>query len=55
MYRATPKLVMLLLIGAVVAAIYWKTRGPAQQPSQSGVVYVNPNFSAPSPAPAPSR
>ena len=48
MYRATPKLVMLLLIGAVVAAIVWKIRGPAPAPSaaQSGgsVVYVNPNI-----------
>jgi hypothetical protein len=56
MYRATPKLVMLLLIGGVVAAIFWKMRDTGDGPQQSSsVVYVNPN-ATPSPAgPAPTR
>jgi len=51
MYRATPKLVMLLLIGAVVGAIFWVTERRAPSP-QSGVVYVNPGYSTPAPAPS---
>jgi len=51
MYRATPKLVMLLLIAAVVGAIFWVTEHRAPAP-QSGVVYVNPGYNTPTPAPS---
>jgi hypothetical protein len=44
---------MLLLIAAVVGAIFWNTQKRAAAP-QSGVVYVNPGFSTPAPASPPS-
>jgi hypothetical protein len=45
MYRATPKIVMLVLIAAVVGAIYYVTQGGGTvAPHDDGVVYVNPNF-----------
>jgi hypothetical protein len=52
MGRGTPKLIALLAIGIVVAAIYYVQRGNAPPP-QSNVIYVNPNFASPAPAPAP--
>ena len=43
-----PKIVVLIAIGAVVAAIYViERRGPPPPPN---VVYVNPNISTPSAA-----
>jgi len=43
-----PKIVVLIAIGALVAAIYVvERRGPPPPPN---VVYVNPNIGAPSPA-----
>lgn len=52
MGRSLPKLIVLLAIGAVIAAIYlFERRGaPAQQ--EPGVVYVNPSVGSSSPAPA---
>jgi hypothetical protein len=47
MYRATPKLVVLLAIAALVGAIFYVTRdggGPA--PRQPGVIYVDPGIGA---------
>jgi hypothetical protein len=54
MGRSLPKLVVLLAIGAVIAAIYlFERRGaPAQQ--EPGVVYVNPSVGSSGPAPAPA-
>ena len=47
MYRATPKIVMLVLIAAVVGAIYYVTQGGQRTaPRDDGVVYVNPNIGA---------
>jgi hypothetical protein len=48
MGRGTPRLIALLAIGLVVAAIYYVQRrnAPPTSPDQ-GVVYVNPNVSAP--------
>jgi hypothetical protein len=51
MGRSLPKLIVLLAIGAVIAAIYFVTRGSPPAP-QSGVVYVNPSVGSPAPAPA---
>jgi hypothetical protein len=49
MGRSLPKIVVLIAIGAVIAAIYVvQRRGPPPPPN---VVYVNPGVSAPSPAP----
>jgi hypothetical protein len=43
MGRSLPKLIVLLAIGAVIAAIYFvERRGPTQQPD-AGIVYVNPS------------
>ena len=52
MGRLLPKLIVMLAIGAVVAAIFVVARGgPSTQPN---IVYVNPGFSTPAPAtPAP--
>lgn len=52
MGRWLPKLIVMLAIGVVVAAIFVVTRrGPSTEPN---VVYVNPGFSTPAPAtPAP--
>jgi hypothetical protein len=52
MGRSLPKLIVLLAIGVVVAAIFVVTRrGP---PTEPNVVYVNPGFSTAAPAaPAP--
>ena len=52
MGRSLPKIVVLIAIGAVVAAIFMVTRrGPASEP---GIVYVNPGFNSAAPAtPAP--
>jgi len=54
MGRGTPRLIALLAIGLVVAAIYYVQRRNAPPPSSpdQGVIYVNPNVSAPA-APAP--
>ena len=51
MGRGTPRLIALLAIGIVVAAIFYVTRRDAP-PQQQNVIYVNPNISV-SPAPAP--
>jgi len=51
MGRGTPRLIALLAIGLVVAAIYYVTRTDTPPPAPN-VVYVNPNASAPAP-PAP--
>jgi len=49
MGRSLPKLVVLVAIGLVVAAIFVVSRGgPAPEPN---VVYVNPGFTTASPAP----
>ena len=52
MARLLPKLIVMLAIGVVVAAIFVVTRGgPSTEPN---VVYVNPGFSTSAPAtPAP--
>ena len=52
MGRSLPKLIVLIAIGAVVAAIFMVTRrGPSTEPN---VVYVNPGFTTAAPAaPAP--
>src|SRR5258706_9379602 len=52
MGRSLPKLIVLIAIGVVVAAIFVVTRRvPSTEPN---VVYVNPGFSTPAPAtPAP--
>ena len=51
MGRSLPKIVVLIAIGAVVAAIFMVTRrGPSSEP---GIVYVNPGFNSSAPA-APS-
>lgn len=52
MGRWLPKLIVMLAIGAVVAAIFVVARGgPSKEPN---VVYVNPGFTTPAPAsPAP--
>ena len=52
MGRSLPKLIVLLAIGLVVAAIFVVTRrGPSTEPN---VVYVNPGFNTTAPpAPAP--
>ena len=52
MGRLLPKLIVMLAIGAVVAAIFVVARGgPSTEPN---IVYVNPGFSASAPAtPAP--
>jgi len=54
MGRGTPRLIALLAIGIVVAAIYYVQRRNAPPPQETppNVVYVNPNASAPA-APAP--
>ena len=52
MGRSLPKLIVLLAIGVVVAAIFVVTRrGPASEP---GIVYVNPGFNAAAPAAPPA-
>ncbi|MDE2476827.1 MAG: hypothetical protein KGO48_17360 [Alphaproteobacteria bacterium] len=55
MPRSGPKIIVLLAIAAVVAAIYFvekRAPAPAQAPS-GGVVYINPNAGpAPSAPPA---
>ena len=52
MGRWLPKLIVMLAIGAVLAAIFVVTRrGPS---TEANVVYVNPGFSTAAPAtPAP--
>jgi hypothetical protein len=52
MRRWLPKLIVLLAIGGVLAAIFVVMRGtPSADP---GIVYVNPGFSTAAPAaPAP--
>jgi len=50
MGRSLPKLIVLIAIGLVVAAIFKVTRRePSHEP---GVVYVNPGINTPAP-PAP--
>ncbi len=47
MGRSGPRIIALIAIGSVVAAIYWVTgagRPGAPKPPDPGVVYVNPNF-----------
>lgn len=46
MGRSGPRIIALIAIGSVVAAIYWVTGGyqPAQKPPEPGVVYVTPNI-----------
>ncbi len=49
MGRLLPKLIVLIAIGLVVAAIFVVTRGgPSTEPN---VVYVNPGFATTAPAP----
>ena len=49
MGRSLPKLIVLIAIGVVIAAIFVVTRrGP---PTEPNVVYVNPGFSTAAPAP----
>ena len=49
MGRLLPKLIVLIAIGLVVAAIFVVTRGgPSTEPN---VVYVNPGFTTAAPAP----
>jgi hypothetical protein len=52
MGRSLPKLIVLIAIGVVVAAIFVVTRrAPSTEPN---VVYVNPGFTSAAPAtPAP--
>ena len=53
MGRLLTKLIVLVAIGLVVAAIYAVERRGASAP-EPGIVYVNPGFSTPAPpAPAP--
>jgi hypothetical protein len=49
MGRWLPKLIVMLAIGAVLAAIYVVTQRGG--PPDPGIVYVNPGFSTPAPAP----
>jgi len=51
MGRGTPRLIALLAIGIVVAAIYYIQQRNTP-PAQPNVIYVNPNASGPA-APAP--
>ena len=52
MGRSLPKLIVLIAIGVVVAAIFVVTRRPPS--TEPNVVYVNPGFSTAAPAtPAP--
>ena len=45
MYRATPKIVVLVAIAAVVGAIYYVTQGgQSTAPPDQGVVYIDPNI-----------
>jgi hypothetical protein len=53
MGRSLPKVIVLLAIGAVIAAIYIIERRGAPSQPDSGIVYVNP--SAGTAAPAPGR
>ena len=55
MGRGTPRLIALLAIGIVVAAIYYvqQRNAPQQQSAPPNVVYVSPNVTTPAPAPAP--
>ena len=42
MYRATPKIIVLLAIGLVVGAIYYVTRsGQSAGPHDPGIVYID--------------
>jgi hypothetical protein len=51
MGRWLPKLIVMLAIGGVLAAIFMVTRGdPSRDP---GIVYVNPGFSTAPARPAP--
>ncbi len=54
MGRGTPRLIALLAIGIVVAAIYYVDRRNAPPPQEPppNVVFVNPNFGGVSPAPS---
>jgi len=54
MRRGTPRLIALLAVGIVVAAIYYvqQRNAPPPRPPEPNVVYVNPNARAPA-APAP--
>ncbi len=47
MGRSGPRIIALIAIGSVVAAIYWVTgagRSSPSKPPDLGVVYVTPNF-----------
>jgi len=54
MRRGTPRLIALLAVGIVVAAIYYvqQRNAPPPRPPEPNVVYVNTNARAPA-APAP--
>jgi hypothetical protein len=53
MGRNAPKIIVLLALAGLVAAVYVvERRAPA--PAPSGVVYVNPNAGAVAPAAPPS-
>jgi hypothetical protein len=45
MYRATPKLVVLVAIAGLVGAIFYVTRGGNPAARQPGVIYVDPGIS----------
>lgn len=55
MGRGTPRLIALLAIGLVVAAIYYVQRRntPPPKPAEDNVIYVNPNIRAPAPGSVP--
>ena len=55
MRRGTPRLIALLAVGLVVAAIYYvqQRNAPPPKPAEDNVIFVNPNISTPAPAPAP--
>jgi hypothetical protein len=45
MYRATPKIVVLLAIAAVVGAIFYTTQnGGGPRTSQPNVIYIDPGI-----------
>jgi len=50
MFRSLPKLVVLAAIAALVIWFFVVNRQSATPP-EPGVVYINPGFNAPSPAP----
>jgi len=54
MGRGTPRLIALLAVGIVVAAIYYVQRRNAPPPqTEQNVIYINPNINAPARPPAP--